>query len=136
MYHAALAPLPLSKVLSKVHSPVTEIVTFYFAADFPEALQNQIDSDTKKFRDILETPGGCTSSAGGWVLGLVDLPTGRGKGRAFIMMIGWDSVEAHTGFLETAILQNHVALITGLPGVIKRDMCHVVLTECHRSPGN
>jgi hypothetical protein len=129
MYHAALIPIHPSHVLSKVHSPVTEIVTFYFAADFPAASHDKISSDTKKFRAALEAPGGCNSSAGGWVLEQVDLPNGQGKGKAFVMVIGWDSVDAHTEFLEDPIVQKHVPLIIDLPGVIGRDMCHVSLTE-------
>ncbi len=129
MYHAALTPFPPRQALSKVHSPVTEIVTFYFAADFPETSHDKISSDTETFRNALGAPGGCNASAGGWVLEQVDLPDGQGKGKAFVMVIGWDSVDAHTKFLQDPIVQKHVPLIIGLPGVIARDMCHVSLTE-------
>ncbi len=129
MFHAALKPFPPSQALSKTHSPITEIVTFYFAADFPEASHDKIASDTETFRNALEAPGGCNASAGGWVLEQIDLPNGQGNGKAFVMVIGWDSVDAHTQFLQNPIVKKHVPLIMGLPGVIGRDMCHVSLTE-------
>lgn len=59
----------------------------------------------------------------------VDLPNGQGKAKAFVMLIGWDSVDAHIKFLVDPIVQKYLPLIMGLPGVIGRDMCHVSLTE-------
>lgn len=132
MYHAALAPFPPRQALSKVHSPITEIVTFYFAADFPEASHGKISSDTETFRKALAGPGGCNASAGGWVQEQVDLPNEQGKGKAFVMVIGWDSVDAHVAFLQDPVVQKHVPLIIGLPGVVARDMCHVSLTEVEK----
>jgi hypothetical protein len=126
---ASLIPFPPRQVLSKVHSPVTEIVTFYFAADFPGPSHDKISSDTETFRNALKAPGGCNASAGGWVLDQVDLPNGQGKAKAFVMLIGWDSVDAHIKFLVDPIVQKYLPLIMGLPGVIGRDMCHVSLTE-------
>lgn len=132
MYHAALTPFPARHALSKSHSPVTEIVTFYFAADFPEESYDKISSDTEKFRKALERPGGANHSSGGWVLELVDLPDNQGKGKAFIMVIGWDSIAAHEECLKDSIVQQHVPLIIGLPGVVARDMFHVSLTEVEK----
>lgn len=129
MYHAAFAPPHPRQVLSKIHSPVTEIVTFYFAADFPEALHDKITSDTERFRTTLEAQDGCKASAAGWVLEQVDLPNAQGKGKAFLMVIGWNSVDAHNESLKDPVVQGLVPIIVGLPGVIARDMCHVSLTE-------
>jgi hypothetical protein len=129
VYHAELTPEPTLGTLTQPQSPVTEVVTIYLPADLSQASQDKIASDTRKFREVLEVPGGCITSSGGWVLEEVGIPGQDKKGKAFIMMFGWDSIEAHTSFVKTAKVQEHVHLIAGLVGLISLDMCHVALTE-------
>lgn len=131
VYHAALSPSPPRRTLSKAHSPVVEIVTISFPANLPQASQNTVTADIRKFRDVLESPGGCNASAGGWVLEDMLIPGSDEKGKAFVMMFGWDSVEAHSAFVKTPVVQEHVHLIAGL-GQSSLDMCHVSLAEVDR----
>lgn len=132
MYHAEFTPFPPRRTLNMAYSPVVEIVTVYFPANIPKTSQDKIASDIRKFRDVLEGPGGCNASAGGWVLEEVTTPGGEEKGKAYIMMLGWDSVEAHNEFIKTPIVQEHVYLMMDLPGPIGRNMCHVSLTEVEK----
>lgn len=130
MFHAALQQSQhTSPGLDNYRSPITEIVTFYFAADFPDHLHDKVNADTTKFRKALEQQDGCNASAGGWAIEQVDLPDGQGKGKSYIMIIGWDSIEAHTQALQLPAVKDHVPLILGLPGVVAREMCHVALSE-------
>lgn len=125
VYHAELTPFP-PNTLSKPTSAVTEIATIYFPADISKESQDKVISDTTRFRDAVGS--GCNASSGGWVLEDVDLPGQEKKGKAFIMMFGWDSIEAHTECVKTAKVQEHVPLIVGL-GQVGLEMCHVSLTE-------
>lgn len=131
VYHAAFSPFPPRRTLSKAHSPVVEIVTIYFPADLPQASQSRVMADIRKFRDVLEGPGGCNASAGGWVLEDMTIPGSDEKSKAFVMMFGWNSVEAHIAFVRTPLVQEHVHLIAGL-GQSSLDMCHVTLMEVDR----
>ncbi|KEF58322.1 uncharacterized protein A1O9_06248 [Exophiala aquamarina CBS 119918] len=132
IYHAELTPEPAPGILTKPQSPVTEVATIYFPVDLPELTQEKVVSDTKKFRAILDTPDGCIASSGGWVLEEVEIPGQDKKGKAFIMMFGWESIEAHNSFVKTPKVQEHVHLIAGLGGLISLDMCHVAFTEISR----
>ena len=133
VYHAELTPFPPRRTLSKAYSPVTEVVTLYFSLDLAKASQDKIASDTRKFRDILAGPGGCNASAGGWVLEEVSIPGQEERGKAFIMMMGWDSVDAHNEFIKTPVVQEHEYLIMDIVGRISLNMCHVSLTEVENS---
>lgn len=105
------------------------MVTIYFPVDLPKASQEKITSNTREFRELLEVPGGCITSSGGWVLEEMVIPGQDKKGRAFQIMFGWDSIDAHNSFVKTPKIQEHVHLIAGLEGMISLDMCHVALTE-------
>jgi hypothetical protein len=111
------------------YSPVVEIVTIYFPIDIARTSRDRVVSATKEFRDILQGNGGCIASSGGWILEEVSIPGHEEKGKAFIMTIGWSSVEDHDEFVKTPIVQSHAHLIGDLVGMISLTMCHVSLTE-------
>lgn len=127
VYHAELTSVP-ANAISKPTSTVAEIVTIYFPSDIAKESQDKVASDTKKFREVLAGPGGCNASCGGWVLEEIDVPGKGTKGRAFVMMFGWDSIEAHNECVKTPRVQEHVHLIAGLSGMIGLEMCHVGLS--------
>ncbi|OQU95927.1 hypothetical protein CLAIMM_02082 [Cladophialophora immunda] len=129
VHHAIFDPSPPRRSLSEPHSPVTEIVTICFPLHLCKQSQEKVSADTKEFRSILEGPNGCNGSAGGWILEEIN-PSGKEeKSKAFTMMFGWDSVEAHNDFMKKPHIQEHVHLIQGLPGLASLEMCHVTLTE-------
>ncbi|KAK5064806.1 hypothetical protein LTR84_000640 [Exophiala bonariae] len=118
VYHVELTAFP-PNAISKPMSPVAEIVTIYFPSNLSTESQHKIVSNTGKFRSVLADPGGCNASSGGWIMEEVEVPGQGNKGRAFVMIFGWDSIEAHTECVKTPRVQEHVHLIAELEGTTR-----------------
>lgn len=93
-------------------SPVTEFATFYNA-------ENGFKENAKKFIDrtmeVMRDNGGLGSVLGetieGDVVKHVDQRKGVEGGKAVVLLIGWESKEAHMRFRETGVFKENVALL-------------------------
>ncbi|KAJ9651890.1 hypothetical protein H2198_008854 [Neophaeococcomyces mojaviensis] len=114
MYHANLKPHPATEALSDHVSPATEILMVFFPADYSEADQKKFEDDLKKLVAVIEKEAKTyTASAGGWVVEEVDIPGTSEKGKAYQVLIGWQSVEAHLAFRETQPFKDNIHLLRG-----------------------
>ena len=62
---------------------------------------------------ISENADGFKGSAGGWVI--EDVEYKGKKGKAYVSTIGWESVQAHMTFRETAAFKENIGLIREKP---------------------
>lgn len=128
MHHAEFSRPASCEELSKPISPITEIVTIYFPVDISATARAKVVSDTELFRKACEGPAGCKAHTAGWVLEDVDVPGQSEKGKAFVMLLGWDSIDAHNNCVKTPKVQEQVHLIAGL-GQTSLTMHHVSLKQ-------
>lgn len=118
MVHADLKPEgDLSRALS---APVTEVATFYFGGQAPpDYLEGVL-----KFRDILnkEQSDGFLGAAAG-VTHEDDVEREGVKGKAAVLLIGWESVDKHMAFRESSTFKENIGLLRN--GASKIEMHHV-----------
>ncbi|KAL6705321.1 hypothetical protein ACN47E_007131 [Coniothyrium glycines] len=104
---AAYPPILHARLLPRddwtpLRQPVTECVSAYFAADYP---QEAYSADFATFRsEALRIPdAGVRGIVGGWSPeGATHEGLGEGvEGKRFVAFLGWESVEAHRAFRET-----------------------------------
>ena len=124
MYHVNFDPHPPSAAVSSTTSPVTEVFTSYLPshdAEFEKNCGKLVDA----IKERAEGYGGGTSS--GWVIEDVEHESfGEGKkGKAFVVVIGWKSVQGHIDFRETDAFKENAGFIKGLAA----EMHHTVFTE-------
>lgn len=104
MHHANLTPHPPTAALGAA-SPVTEIFTCYLEKE-NEGFQSKVEQLIKATSDNAE---GFKGWAGGWVL--EDVKYKEKKGKAYVGLVGWESVEAHMAFRETQAFKDNINVL-------------------------
>jgi len=125
MYHTNFDPHPPSAAISSTSSPVTEVITCYFASHDPG-----FEEKVKKLAGIIkENTETFKAAAGGWIIEDVEHESiGSGtKGKAYAVVFGWDSVEAHMKFRETEAFKENIHLLR--EGPLKLEVHHTKFVE-------
>lgn len=106
MRHANLTPHPPTAALGTA-SPVTEVLTCYFGEKGDEGFES-------KYKQVIkitsENAEGFKGAVGGWVV--EDVEYEGKKGKAFVGLVGWESVEAHMAYRETQAFKDNIHLLT------------------------
>jgi len=130
LFHVPFTPHPASHVLSDTNSPVTELITFYID---PSTENSAVEEPIKKFITILEDAmkdvPEYKGSAGGFAEEKVHNAKAGAECKAYVALIGWESVEAHKTNAAKPALKDNVHLLTGLPGLKDMSVTHAKLTE-------
>lgn len=96
--------------------------------------QNKVLQDVKTFLSILEEKAkGCKGSAVGWVDEEIELPGEDGKWKAFLLLVGWDSVESHTEFQSSQAFKDNIHHVLGAKGLQKIEAVHSSLMQVTRT---
>ncbi|CAL3968821.1 unnamed protein product [Diplocarpon coronariae] len=115
-HHVTFQPL-LTKIIDK--APVVEFATFFDTTD-------DLQVNVPKFFEAAGTPEGYHGCAWGPSI-QTDVGThadGSLKGKAVVLLIGWDSKEAHLKFMETETFSKNIGLLReGMKGA---EVFHVV----------
>jgi hypothetical protein len=111
----------LDKIIA---APVTEIATFVFG---PDGVPSDYGDGLKKFGAALQAAGvpGALGSAYGFALEEVEIDGQKGK--ALVLVAGWDSVDAHMQVRETQIFKDNIHYLRN--GVVAAEMHHVQFLE-------
>ena len=98
--HVHFKPHPASKALSDHISPITEIRTTYFSSDISESDQNDFAETFKQQVNKLNdsTDKATAAANGGWAVEEATIPRTSDKGKVYIGLIGWNSMEDHTSW--------------------------------------
>ncbi|KAF3013075.1 hypothetical protein E8E14_010906 [Neopestalotiopsis sp. 37M] len=134
IYHVPFAPHPpavLDNQDGRGRSKVAEVVHAYFPADLSPAQQREILAGVQQFVDVVKKPklpaGASGEHAHGFALEEVEF---KGeKCRALVLVLGWDSVEAHHAYRKTEDFASKIPLLRNLPGLKGMDMWHVTNRE-------
>jgi len=112
-------------------SPIkTEFITVLFPKDYSSADQEKYHSDILEFRDkVAETAEGFLGAYGGWAEEELDDPKDSEKSKAYVMLIGWTSVEAHMKYRETQSFKDNIHLLRGGKDLKNATVCHVAAKE-------
>lgn len=108
MYHANLTPHPPTAAVGTA-SPVTEVLTCYFEKE-DDGFESKVNQLIKV---ISENAEGFKAASGGWVI--EDVEYEGKKGKAYVGVLGWESVEAHMSFRETQAFKDNIHLLRGDP---------------------
>lgn len=115
-HHVAFSPFP-PKIVTR--APVIEFATFLDTR--PHFLAN-----VEKFMKGIGAPDECYGSAWG---DTVETDVGKhldgsAKGKATVLLIGWESKEAHMRFRETEVFEKNIGLLReGMGGVEMVSLC-------------
>ncbi|OAP63897.1 hypothetical protein AYL99_03124 [Fonsecaea erecta] len=118
-------------------APATEIVTMWLPRLYSEADQARLVENVKAFLAVLEREAkGYKSWVGGWVEEEegIDIPGTDGKGKAYVLVVGWESVEAHKEFCETRAFKENISLVLGVKDLKKIEAVHASLIEVRKRP--
>ena len=135
LYHASFTPHPPRAALSDTTSPATEIVTMYFPTSYSKADQDEVVKKAKAAIEIVEREAKeYRASAGGWVEEEIDIPETDEKAKAYVLLIGWTSVEAHIEFRSHPAFQEVIPNLRGNKDLKKLTAVHAHLTETTGGP--
>lgn len=103
-------------------APVTEVATFYL-----DSKSSSFETNARKFEKVI-TEGsaeGLLGASSGWSVEDIEhekLGAGN-KGKAWVLVVGWQSKEAHIAFRETALFKENIGLLRDGPKGV--EMHHV-----------
>ncbi|KAI0021070.1 hypothetical protein F4780DRAFT_313831 [Xylariomycetidae sp. FL0641] len=123
----ALTPFP-PVALDGSKSKVAQVARLYFPSDesFTPGLMQKISRGFEDFVEALRrvSPEGFSGeTAMGWALETMEFKARECRG--FVLVIGWDNVEAHLRFKETEGFAEIVPLINDLEGLKGSEVYHV-----------
>ncbi len=111
-------------------------MTVYFPQDYSQADQDKFLEDIKKLVKAVEDNADTyTASAGGWVVEDVPIPDTSEKGKAYVVLIGWKSMEDHTAFTSTQAFKDNSHWLTEAKDVKHYSMVHYSGTEVQPGGG-
>ena len=120
MNHANLTPHPPTAAVGAA-APVTEVLTIYFEK-VDDGFEGKWNEVVKACSDHAE---GFKAGAGGWVV--EDVEYEGKKRKAYVGLIGWESVEAHHAFRGTEAFKNNIRLLT--EGTLGREVHHTEFVQ-------
>ena len=136
IYHAHLTPHPATEALSDRVSPATEILTVYFPSGYSQADQDTfLDNFKKLVKAIEDNADTYTGSAGGWVQEEIPILGTSEKGKAYVALIGWKSMEDHTAFREHQAFKDNIHHLRGAKDVKHLGVVHYSGTEVQPGAG-
>jgi hypothetical protein len=107
-----------------ITAPVTEVATFVFG---PDGVPSGFGAGVEKFGAAIEAgsiPGFLIATYG---FALEEVEIDGKKGKAAVLAIGWDSVDAHMQFRETQTFKDNIHFLRD--GVAAAEMHHVQFLE-------
>jgi len=126
LYHVHFEPFPPSVAFSEA----TEFITAYFPADYSSEDQQTFHDSMKKFGAIVKSAWeGCRGSVGGWVAEELEDPKTSEKAKAYIALIGWQSVQSHMDFRETQSFKDNIHVLRGAKDLKNVAVVHVEAKE-------
>ncbi|KAL2356236.1 hypothetical protein BJ546DRAFT_595358 [Cryomyces antarcticus] len=103
LYHVKLTT-PHTTAFS---APVLELATFYF-----ESESSDVEAAFEKFAKVAaKSAEGLVGAASGWSIEEVEHSSLKGKGKARVLVAGWQSVDAHMKYRETQEFKESVPLL-------------------------
>ena len=113
---------------------MTEIATMWFPTSYSQEDQDQVAENAKALASVLEKEATTyKASVGGWVDEEIDVPGTNGeKGKAYVLLIGWTSVEAHIEFRTTQAFKDNIHYLRGAKDLKKIEAVHASCTVVTR----
>jgi hypothetical protein len=126
VFHARFQPHPPNILAS---APVTEVMTSYFPIDYSAEDQKQYDTGTRAFLGACQMiAGGPLSSSAGWVEEMLESEGGE-MAKAYVALLGWESVEHHMAFRETQAFKELTGKMNRPKGLQKMGSVHIRVQE-------
>lgn len=136
--HIPFKPHPAQQALSDHVSPTTEIGTVYFSSDIPESEQNKFaEAFKQQCENIVKSSEKATgASAGGWAIEEVTIPGTSEKGKVYIGLIGWQTMEDHIHWRNTVAHDENIKLFNQFEKYVKLvDIKHFSGTQINAGAG-
>ena len=127
-FHTHVQPHPADQVLHEETSPVTELFTAYFPKDYSEVKQREYVRRLETLVENVKTEGATENPikgySGGWAVEDLVVPGTEEKGKAFLAIFGWESVEKHREVAGSDAFKRNRYLIDEVEGLRHRDVVH------------
>ncbi|KAL1747082.1 hypothetical protein HDZ31DRAFT_80776 [Schizophyllum fasciatum] len=112
---------PHEEFIKAIKAPVTEVSTYYFEDGPPADYLDKLFS----LRPVVEKVDGIIASAAG--ITYEELEYEGVKGKAVVLVAGWQSAETHAAFKETAAYKENAALLQR--SAKKQEVYHVAFVN-------
>jgi len=87
-------------------APIVEMLTMYFPSDVDQA---SVDTTLIGFiQTVVDNAKGFVGYTTGWVAEEVEHEKIEGKAKAYVVAIGWESLEAHMAYRETQTFKDDI----------------------------
>jgi heme-degrading monooxygenase HmoA len=97
-------------------APVTEMMMLFFPASFSNS---ELDGPYKAFAELVNTKSPAVSISSGWVVEEQQHASlGDAKGKAFVIAVGWESVESYSAYQETSEFKDAIAPVRDLSSAV------------------
>jgi hypothetical protein len=129
-YHVQFESHHPDTILNVTTAPKVEIATMWFPTSYTPEDKEQTAKNAGVFLSMLEKKArDYKGSATGWVCEDIDVPGTDEKGKAFVMLIGWASVKAHTDFTNSQVFKDNIHIIMNAKDLKKIEAVHTSFME-------
>lgn len=130
LFHVHLKPHPHQNILSDSAVGTTEIVTAYFPEDYSDSDRKTTEENIYKLLKALEDNAKTYHGvATGWAVEKIPIPGSDEKGTAFLMFLGWDSVQAHLDFRDHQAFKDNIHYLREAKDIKTMTVVHVSCVE-------
>jgi quinol monooxygenase YgiN len=126
IYHVPFEPFP-PMVLDNQggKTAVAEVCHAYLPADISMVQQQEILTTSQQFIDLVKQSAKGLSGETAHGFAQEDIEFQGEKCRALLLILGWDSIEAHMAYRDTEGFAEAIPLLRGMPGLKGIQMFHV-----------
>ncbi|QDS71290.1 hypothetical protein FKW77_001258 [Venturia effusa] len=106
-------------------APITEMFTSYFPNDVD---QSNVETTLVEFvQNLGRNAKGCVAYTAGWIVEQLEHEKIEGKARAYVIAIGWESLEAHMAYRDTQTFKNDIVNVRAVAKALT--MYHVEFSK-------
>jgi heme-degrading monooxygenase HmoA len=109
-------------------APIVEMLTLYFSNDVDQA---SADTTLIGFiQTIVENAKGFVGYTTGWIIEEVEHEKVEGKGKAYAVAIGWESLEAHMAYRDTQTFKDDIVKVRAIAkgsAVVSEEMARSIV---------
>jgi hypothetical protein len=112
---------------------LTEITTLYFPVQLASQDQSQVAISVERFvTNIEKDKEARNASVGGWVDEEIEIPGSEGKGRAYVLLTGWQTQVDSKEFKKTHAYNDQVSRLEEGGRLKRLETRHFTLTEVRK----
>jgi heme-degrading monooxygenase HmoA len=132
LFHVHFSPHPPQQALSDPSIGATEIIAAYFPGNYSETDRNTFEKGMRTLAAVAKEFDTCHDTTSGWVVEKLSIPDSDEEGTVYMVLVGWQSVEAHMAFRESQAFRDNIHHLHKAKDLKKIVMTHALCVESGR----